>query len=453
MHITSLKIESLFGRFNYEFRFYDEGEKINLIHGLNGSGKTKILDLLRLIASRDLISLEKQPFKRISVAFSNNTTFCMDKQNAENVQAYILASDGSVLNTLRLKRNNSSVKSGSPRHPARMEFISYLNHAFDNFTRIGGDKWKEIDSGKIFNLEELFFELENFLPTRLRERYRSGLYFYDVKELPEIKLRYIDTKRLIEKEHLEDFEIDFDEGPQEVSALEKLSGQIGEKIREATALYASVTQILDSNYVSKITDKLTLGAEISTQKVKQKLQSLREKEKMLNEVGLLEGVTTQLALFGENLTDENKPLLHVIDLHCDNTEEKLAKFDVLLQQINLLTKVIGKRFSYKNIKVGSKGITAVDKETKDKILLDDLSSGEQHELYLFATLIFNSGNPDILFIDEPEISLHIAWQEEFIEDLLQIKDLKNTQIFIATHSPSIIGRRYSSSFDLQRMGE
>ena len=41
-------------------------------------------------------------------------------------------------------------------------------------------------------------------------------------------------------------------------------------------------------------------------------------------------------------------------------------------------------------------------------------------------------------IDEPEISLHVAWQMEFIDILERICKLNGTQAIIATHSPDIV---------------
>ncbi len=44
---------------------------------------------------------------------------------------------------------------------------------------------------------------------------------------------------------------------------------------------------------------------------------------------------------------------------------------------------------------------------KDFLKPTVLSSGEQHQIVLFYELIFNSKEPSLFLIDEPEISLHI----------------------------------------------
>ena len=82
--------------------------------------------------------------------------------------------------------------------------------------------------------------------------------------------------------------------------------------------------------------------------------------------------------------------------------------------------------------------------------MNQLSSGEQHEVVLLYELIFNV-KPDILvLIDEPEISLHITWQKEFLNDLLRIIKIQNIQVLIATHSPSIINDRWDLVYNLEK---
>lgn len=68
----------------------------------------------------------------------------------------------------------------------------------------------------------------------------------------------------------------------------------------------------------------------------------------------------------------------------------------------------------------------------------DLSSGEQHELVLFFDLIFGQSEGRLILIDEPEISLHIAWQKRFIPDIKRIIALSPMDVVISTHSPQLI---------------
>ena len=71
-----------------------------------------------------------------------------------------------------------------------------------------------------------------------------------------------------------------------------------------------------------------------------------------------------------------------------------------------------------------------------------LSSGEKQILILFTYIKFNNQLGKIFIIDEPELSLHPKWQENFLEGIKTIMP-KNTQLLFATHSPSIVGKNKS----------
>jgi predicted ATP-dependent endonuclease of OLD family len=44
--------------------------------------------------------------------------------------------------------------------------------------------------------------------------------------------------------------------------------------------------------------------------------------------------------------------------------------------------------------------------------------------------------PYVLFMDEPEISLHIEWQQKLISLIRELNP--NAQILLTTHSPAVI---------------
>ncbi len=74
-----------------------------------------------------------------------------------------------------------------------------------------------------------------------------------------------------------------------------------------------------------------------------------------------------------------------------------------------------------------------------------LSSGEQNLLYLYFRLIFwhdefgLSGEiPKLIMIDEPELSMNVVWQRNFLKDLQRIIELRKFDVLIATHSPEVI---------------
>ena len=83
----------------------------------------------------------------------------------------------------------------------------------------------------------------------------------------------------------------------------------------------------------------------------------------------------------------------------------------------------------------------------------DLSSGEQHELVMLYELLFKIEPNSLILIDEPELSLHVAWQVQFLKDLQEIIKLANFDVLLATHSPDIINDRWDLTVELQGLIE
>lgn len=65
-----------------------------------------------------------------------------------------------------------------------------------------------------------------------------------------------------------------------------------------------------------------------------------------------------------------------------------------------------------------------------------LSSGEKQMLIILLTVLVQNKQPYTLFMDEPEISLHVEWQQKLIRLIRQLNP--NAQIILTTHSPAVI---------------
>ena len=85
----------------------------------------------------------------------------------------------------------------------------------------------------------------------------------------------------------------------------------------------------------------------------------------------------------------------------------------------------------------------------DNLSPTDLSSGEQHELVLLYELLFKVKSNSLVLIDEPELSLHVGWQSQFLKDLQDIIKVANLDILMATHSPDIIQDRWDLTVELK----
>ena len=65
-----------------------------------------------------------------------------------------------------------------------------------------------------------------------------------------------------------------------------------------------------------------------------------------------------------------------------------------------------------------------------------LSSGEKQMLAILLTVLVEDDQSYVLFMDEPEVSLHIEWQKRLIDLCLELNP--NVQIILTTHSPAVV---------------
>ena len=72
----------------------------------------------------------------------------------------------------------------------------------------------------------------------------------------------------------------------------------------------------------------------------------------------------------------------------------------------------------------------------ETLLPYQLSSGEKQMLAILLTVLVEDGLPYVLFMDEPEVSLHIEWQKQLIDLITELNP--QVQIILTTHSPAVI---------------
>lgn len=80
--------------------------------------------------------------------------------------------------------------------------------------------------------------------------------------------------------------------------------------------------------------------------------------------------------------------------------------------------------------------------------IDELSSGEAQIFVILTHLAFNpyASQAGVFIIDEPELSLHLFWQDMLVESMLKANP--DIQYLMATHSPAIIGTRVDKALDM-----
>lgn len=117
--------------------------------------------------------------------------------------------------------------------------------------------------------------------------------------------------------------------------------------------------------------------------------------------------------------------------------DKQTRIDHFFELINDLFRSTGKEIGIDDMnRVIFRKMNSLDAKGKPlNISMDRLSAGEKQILLLLFTLFLMEDKPTILLLDEPEISLHIEWQDKLVGLMLELN--RNCQIIMTTHSPNI----------------
>lgn len=138
-------------------------------------------------------------------------------------------------------------------------------------------------------------------------------------------------------------------------------------------------------------------------------------------------------------------------------DECFSKIRILLEKIQLFDNIISDaNLANKDIQFSSKfGFRFMMRDKNNTILtFNDLSSGEKHIVTQYYNMLFTAVTDKmVVLIDEPEISFHMMWLTNYLNNIRKIVDLRKTQFIIATHSPDIFNSKWSLTYDLYEGNE
>ncbi|MBX9886595.1 MAG: AAA family ATPase [Flavobacteriaceae bacterium] len=441
MQIEKLKIVGLYGYINKEIDFYQD---ITMLVGINGSGKTSILNIINWLIKPSIAELCITEFKLINLKFKvKNVEYEIICKHNKKTFTYTIKTEKEVYNPLIVRitttpseikndeiLKNSLLQDYSTMSPDAKEKKTWeLISKFPNPTIIGLDRnlYSE-ESNKIY-LEDTY---RNKL---LKKNTSQNISPLDrVKDI--INREYRKSKNSILnltsnlKNHLMLSTFDgsitiesFTSGIRhklnivQIENAEKRVNDYFLKFEEkelTTIEKETITKYFFQ--LKEITQKYQLNPQDETVKLLYGLNASQfvKVNKLLKEFEKFESQSTKILLQINNFTDTLNYFLK------DSAKKILFKEETSEITFNTLTKNGKSITEYKDIKY--------------------LSSGEQQILILFSYIAFNSQDGRIFIIDEPELSLHIKWQEDFLEQLEKITPI-STQLILATHSPILANKK------------
>ncbi len=402
MRIKQISVRKLFDVFDHTIPLNQE-ERITIIHGPNGYGKTVLLRMVDGFFNEDYAILHDTPFDELRLDFTDESYLRLvpDHSNPD------------------VRVDVCFIKADTIEGQFRLQFGQEI--------KVRGR-----------NLPQRLLPDPEWL-IRLRENVDVHLVRTDRLQTP--------PPAKIATSSLNPLDNIFGKSDRQmVLTVETYTKELAENIQEIKAKYAEFSQELDRTFPARLLTAVA-SAELTDAEIQRNWKSLSEKRERLIAAGLLDNGHDTAVEIPAKIDDAAKK--NALSIYLHDTKEKLEVFDDLAAKIDLFQRIIKQRFQYKNMVVGKEKGFAFFTPNNGSLSVARLSSGEQHELVLLYELLFKVAPDSLILIDEPELSLHVAWQSQFLKDLQAIIKLVPLDFLIATHSPDIISDRWDLTVELK----
>ncbi len=136
------------------------------------------------------------------------------------------------------------------------------------------------------------------------------------------------------------------------------------------------------------------------------------------------------------------------DLTCSIASYVKRNYE-LAESVIIFKDIINEIFINKSISVSETGRIGISMDNGTALQLQKLSSGERQILIMFYALLFHTEPGSIVILDEPEISLHVSWQQKlgrYFKDICRVREI---QMIVATHSPQVIHDLWDNARELR----
>lgn len=437
MKITEFNAQDVYGYLRFDIRFHQD---LSFLIGVNGSGKTTVLRLIQALLTPSFIDLLTIPFVKCSVTYEEKgapVTISAIKDN-ESLRIRVSVIDGELAAPIVPEEQREVLTSREGGDFLEEYQLKFRDHPIFKFIL-------QISAPVFLGLERTH---------RDHSESTDEFYFDHDRHYSVSARRSMRAKRMIRGSlgaGLMETQLLIQEAYRRLRRMEQIQA---EKFRESVVL--SAFQYKEFSLPSKNPAEL-----LPDWREKRDMQTRKsELENALRNIGLssdrVKGVLEEFfsridKLFKEMTADGsggfpidwvvNKAQIDRVGDLIAVIDENKSKIDELFSPVSTFLTTVNSFYSdtQKSISMDTVGQLSVERPDKQTAPIEALSSGERQLLIIFAHLLFNQyGNrSNVFIIDEPELSLHLRWQEVFVKKAIEVSP--KIQLVLATHSPEIVG--------------
>ncbi|MBB6255583.1 putative ATPase [Xanthomonas arboricola] len=431
--ITKVFVEGLFGLYDHTIEL-NQADQITIVHGPNGVGKTVLLKAIAAFFAGNYSLLSTTPFNRLTVWINNAEHVVIARVPSGKKRSQPHFAIEVTLPLFNVPEIPVLYRIELPEEYSH--FASSISRHIPGLQQIGPEEFFDSRLSMSLDAEQVIWRYADHpaTPAVFRKRI-SAMEPIEVRKFRQrIHVQMIETNRLYK---VASNEIEFATSAQLKDRITDYATQLRDRIQQTLADYGRNAQKLDQTFPHRLISEeiLPLGVDA----LKRSIKDLDDTQKALAEFGLLERLAT--IPFADDESEIEQSKLVALTLFTRDIKEKIAVLSPLSNRIKIFLNSINSKLRNKKIYI-NKESGLIAKDALGTLLpLEDLSSGEQHEIVLAFELVFNMPKNSLVLLDEPELSLHVTWQRMFLPELMNISNEVGFDCIIATHSPFIVGAR------------
>lgn len=420
-YIEKVTIEGFWGERTLIFDFNDD---VNFIIGINGSGKTTAVNIVVAALTADFSELDSLEFSKIEIKLKSKnsrkkpsvtiTKNDVKEQPFASIEYEIKESASDKPHTLSLDDfEEQMMLRRYPKHILEREL--YRRHGSNIasiLNQLVNVSWLSVHRASASRNED--------------ERYESTVD-RKLKELSNRLVRYFSTLNKEGSELVENF--------QKTVFLSMLYR------KSHKPLFADVKDIKleeEKKALEGIFNQFKVPSKDFQSKLDNHFDALDIAKNKLSETESLTAPDISVLMATER-----------IDYIVEEWNKLLEKRKSIFEPKNTFLSIINSMMQRKEFSINSQNELQVTTQSGKNLPIHRLSSGEKQLIIVLGEALLQAKKTWVYIADEPELSLHVRWQENLVENLRAINP--NSQIVFATHSPDVVSIFDNKVFDMENM--
>ncbi len=435
MRITKISVTGLFGLFNHEIPLNQESQ-ITIIHGPNGVGKTVLMQLVHGLFHYEYEYIASIPFEQLQLEYDDGNILTVEKE---------VTGDGEE-QSLRLHINYMAVN-GEKHCPFVLEIVGRVR-LIEAAKKVRPDLIAVLlSNGRLIWAPNIGSQtIEEWQEKQIDRLFEGGIERIDLLGI----MAYSEGNML--ESHPEIHNEIYGEMPEWFQ-----TARTGPKTKliSASRLLRDVAGKAGKSRWDDVDERDTIRAlgqffaprdEVPILFLPGIRGTVEEVERFFNHY-VDSGISIHKSAIEELRRFQAEDSYPAQLLHSDierRIEEHEDELDGLIPsdfyRSEELAELLNERFLFKSFVVDDDEytVTLVNESDRARIPFSALSSGEQQLLILYYQLVVKTDYDSLVMLDEPELSMNVVWQRNFLKDLQRIIELRKFDVLIATHSPQII---------------